>query len=251
MNSPDLKRLLNLALSTVGDAIHLLMQDMAGNRQVCCDLLRDVKIVADQHIENYIIQELSKESGYPILSEESGSTGGFDSSRIQWIIDPIDGSLNFSRGIPISCISIGLWREMEPLLGVICDFNRGETLSGIVGHGAWLNGLPIHVSDIQEKAKAILCTGFPSKSDFSSGYLSDFIHDLQNYKKVRLLGSAALSLAYVACGRVDCYRENSIHLWDIAGGIALVKSAGGFIRVEQSDDKHLFNVIASNSCLIF
>ena len=191
---------------------------------------RDAKIKADQQAETIILRLLRKYTDFSILTEESGFLlGQAEHKEPNWIIDPLDGSLNFSRGIPICCISISLWRDSQPILGVIYDFNRHELFKGVVGGGAVLNGRRIHVSSVAKKSAAIMMTGFPVGADFSSQAILSFVNNLRVFKKVRLLGSAALSLAYVACGRADCYAENGIRIWDVAAGLALVKAAGGRI----------------------
>jgi len=220
-------------------------------RDVEKELIRDVKIRADRELESIILNRLLGETSYPVLSEESGYLGGDKtSSDYRWIVDPLDGSLNFSRGIPINCISIALWKGLAPKLGVIYDFNRSEIFSGVVGEGAWLNGKPINVSGIDEKSCAVLCTGFPVATDFSKTSLLDFVEKIRMYKKIRLLGSAALSLAYVACGRADVYAENDIKIWDVAAGIALVKAAGGNVDILNLDRTgSTLNIAAANGLL--
>jgi len=218
--------------------------------RVVADACRDVKIEADLKLHRLIAERLAGETPYPVLSEEgdglqaSGSVPGH-----RWIIDPLDGSLNFSRGIPLSCISIALWRGIEPLLGVIYDLNRVELFSGLAAGGAWLNGQPVRVSDVETKGQAILVTGFPTGGDFSGTALSEIVREIQAYKKVRLLGSAALSLAYVACGRADAYQENDIAIWDVAAGLAIVKGAGGVAGFRTGGKENRLIVRAANGRL--
>lgn len=208
---------------------------------------RDVKHSADLNSERYILSEISKSKyTYPILSEEKGKIGNFKINRPKWIIDPLDGTVNFSRGIDYCCVSIAIWDE-NPILGVVYDFFRDELFYGIVGEGAWLNGNRISPSKIKDKNRAILATGFPVNRDFSSLSLIQFLDNIKSYKKIRLLGSAALSLSYVACGRVDGYWEDDIMFWDIAGGIAIIKSASGYVERSLSAIKKLaFNVCAGD-----
>lgn len=243
----ELTAMLDLAIRVALDAAQTIGQNKEIHQTVEKELARDVKIKADRELETDIVGRLLKETAYPILSEESGYLGVKEkSSNYRWIVDPLDGSLNFSRGIPINCISIALWRGLEPELGVVYDFNRSEIFSGVVGEGASLNGKSIKVSGIGEKSSAVLCTGFPVATDFSKTAILGFVEQIGVYKKVRLLGSAALSLAYVACGRVDAYMENDIKLWDVAAGIALVKAAGGAVRFEPSGKENAFKVWAGN-----
>lgn len=251
MQHGDLVDLVSLALDTAKNAVQNLIKTAKDAKVVAFDLIRDVKVEADRKLEDFIIENLTLKSGYSIISEEMGVLQGRASDKnLRWIVDPLDGSLNFSRGIPLCCISIGLWKGMEPVLGVVYDFGRDEAFTGIVGDGAWLNGNPISVSKVNEKSKAVLCTGFPVTTDFSKDSLLKFIEDIRNFKKVRLLGSAALSLAYVSCGRSDFYHENDIKIWDVAGGLALVRAAGGTIQFSPSQNEYTLNISASNSYLI-
>lgn len=198
---------------------------------------RDLQLQADRESERIIIQTLKSSSSYMILAEESGEHGALDTDTAMWIVDPLDGTINFSRDILLSCVSIALWQERQPVLGVVYDFNHDELFSGIVGVGAWCNNKSVSVSHIREKSKAILTTGFPVNRNFESESILDFLSNIQEYKKVRLFGSAALSLAYVACGHVDAYTEEDIMLWDVAAGIAIVEAAGGWIEINNSSRK--------------
>lgn len=248
----DLSTLLNLAQNIAENASQIIEKDINKYKRIEQDLERDVKILADKKLESFIVKRLLEESKYTVLTEEAGFLeGNKKNSDYLWIVDPLDGSFNFSRGIPINCISIALWKGMNPLLGVVYDFNQNEIFSGLVGKGAWLNGNQILISKTTEKSRAVLCTGFPVSTDFSKKSLQDFIEAIREYKKIRLLGSAALSLAYVACGRADVYLENDIKIWDVAAGIALVKAAGGMVTYFPTSKENIFRVKASNQYLRF
>ena len=123
------------------------------------------------------------------------------------------------------------------LAAVVYDFNQDELFTATRGGGAFLNQRPIHVSNVQEPSQAILATGFPLNFDLSGHSLARFAQRIQAFKKVRMLGSAALSLAYVACGRADAYIEVSIMIWDVAAGLLLVKEAGGFASGQEQQQK--------------
>lgn len=209
---------------------------------------KDVKLSADKEAEKIIIDYLSKNSDIPILSEECGFVNKKDTDLL-WIIDPLDGSLNYLRDIPSCCVSIGLWKADQPLLGVVYDFNRQEMFGGIVGKGAWLNEKEMKVSNISDFSQAIMVMGFPSWGDYSESGLLSFTKVLQKYKKVRLLGSAALSLAYVACGRVEAYAERGINKWDIGAGAAIVLAAGGRLNYMKKMDKNKVDILLDNGLL--
>jgi len=198
---------------------------------------RDVKHLGDIDSEEIILKHLEQHSEYPVLAEETGEHGRTNSDIPMWVVDPLDGTLNFSRGIKFYCISIGLVHDENPILGVIYDFKANELFSGIVGQGAWCNKNKITASNEKKTENSVLATGFPVNRDFSSKSILNFIEQIRCYKKVRLLGSAALSLAYVSSGRMDAYMEEDIMFWDIAAGAALVKAAGGYISIENSNTK--------------
>lgn len=228
---------LALAIQAANDAASYLssQRTRVGQDGVVSAEGRDIKLYADLESEKIILHTLKENSEYPILTEESGELGSVDyDSELFWVIDPLDGSLNFIKGLPLCCVSIALWHKTEPVLGVVYDFVHDELFTGIVGEGAYLNECPISVSSTDSVNQAILATGFPAFRSFDDASLMDFLMKVQRFKKVRLLGSAALSLAYVACGRTDAYAEEDIMIWDVAGGIALVKAAGGCIIAERS-----------------
>ncbi|EGV1504909.1 inositol monophosphatase [Campylobacter coli] len=186
---------------------------------------KDIKLQADLESEKIICEILTNAFPYPILSEESYKISNEEKKGIYWVVDPLDGSLNFSQDIPLCCISIALYENNKPILGVIYDFYRDEIFSGIVGVGAWLNDKKIIASDnIKDKSQAILATGFSSYMNYDKDGLMEFVSNIQEFKKIRLLGSAALSLAYVACRRIDAYYEKDIAFWDIAAGVSLIAS---------------------------
>jgi myo-inositol-1(or 4)-monophosphatase len=207
---------------------------------------KDIKLEADVESENRVF-EILKQTEINILSEEAGYIEHNKNSDLFWIVDPLDGSLNYSRNIPLNCISIALWKKNEPIFGIIYDYNHNSIYRGVVGEGAYLNDKEIVVSDIVEKSKAIITTGFPVYTSFDDESLINFIKTIQDYKKVRLLGSAALSLSFVAAGYVEAYAENNIAIWDVAAGIALVLAAGGKVNFSFSTrNRNLLNVFASN-----
>ena len=141
--------------------------------------------------------------------------------------DPIDGTYNYLRGIPGCCVSLALMRGMDPVLGVIYDFNLKECFTGSKETGLRINGQPHTPRWADSIETGCLMTGLPTSRAYDETSLLALVHDMQRYKKVRLIGTAALAVAYVAVGRADVYHEDAIHLWDIAAGLALVNAGGG------------------------
>lgn len=211
---------------------------------------KDIKISPDRESEEIIIDILRTRSDLAILSEERGYVGEYsEKDSLMWIIDPLDGSFNFFRGIPGNCVSIAVWHKNKPLIGVIYDFSRGELFIGIEKTGSWLNDSKIEVSKVKNKQDAVLFTGFPVNTDFSTHALNTYVKEIQTFKKVRLIGSAALSLAYVAAGRGDIYHEKDIMQWDIAAGLAILSGAGGTYLIKECNKSNAYDVYASNNFL--
>ena len=208
---------------------------------------RDTKLKADIKSEKLILDILNSESSYPVLAEETGKTSD-DLGDIFWVVDPLDGTANYNRNIPICCVSIGLVKNMKPLIGVIFDFNNDDIFVGDnVNNLARLNNKDIKVSDIQKKTDGVLITGLPFNTDYSDSALKKLISDMQIWKKVRMIGSAAMASCYVASGKAELYQEKGIYLWDIIAGAAIVESAGGKAEIHNMNDTFQVDVIFSNS----
>ena len=169
-----------------------------------------------------------------------------------WIIDPLDGTTNFLQQIPFYAVSVGLAHRGELVLGIVCDIEHHEMFYAWKGGGAWCNGKRIQVANRADILEAVVATGFPYAATDVLPWLMDmFEYFLKNAKGMRRLGSAALDLAYVACGRMDVYYESTLHAWDIAGGIVLVREAGGTVSDYEMKPNMLENgqVIAANNAL--
>jgi myo-inositol-1(or 4)-monophosphatase len=159
----------------------------------------------------------------------------------------LDGSVNYLRDYPHCAVSIALLEHSQPMLGVVDCFMLDERFAGVVGEGAWLNGAPMHVSTIAEPSSGILQTGVPSRASAESMAL--FEARLKTWRKVRMIGSAASALAYVAAGRAEAYRESGSMIWDVAAGCALVRAAGGAFRIDGPGLDQPLEVAAGNGCV--
>ena len=181
------------------------------------------------------------------MAEESGKSVK-DLGDTFWVIDPLDGTANYSRGIPMCCVSIGLVKNMKPLLGVIYDFNNKDIYVGN-SHTkiSTLNNDKIIVSDYKKKSDGVLVTGLPVNSDYSNTSIEKIIYDMQSWKKIRMIGSAAMASCYVASGRAEMYKEKGVYLWDILAGAAIVESAGGIADISNVRDNFQVDVVFSNS----
>ncbi len=204
---------------------------------------REVKIDADRRAEAMILAALEKAAPFPVISEEAGWVRAGESAYV-WAVDPLDGSVNYLRGYPHCAVSIALLAEGAPVLGVVDCFLLGERFCGLNGGGARLNGAPIAVSEIASPASGILQTGVPSRASAAS--MRAFETRLTSWRKVRMIGSAATALAYVAAGRAEAYRESGSMIWDVAAGCALVAAAGGTFSISAGPLDQPLEVAASN-----
>ena len=230
-NQLDLAMALKVAVEAVTAAGDLLLALRKKPIQVLSEIAHDIKLKADQQAEEQILDTLGRWQTLPVLTEESGEHGEVAENSLMWVVDPLDGTFNYSRGMPQCCSSVGLWAGGRPLLGAVYNFFTYELFTGIVGQGAWLNGRRIAVSGVRVPAKASLATGFPHHQDLSDESLRAFFRQVQDFKKIRMLGSAALMGVYVASGWVDAYVEADVWLWDIAGAAAICRAAGGSVDV--------------------
>src|SRR5690606_7761917 len=184
----------------------------------------------DAEAEQVIVKELRRAyPDYGVLGEEGGHQPGRQ-KRLQWVIDPLDGTSNYLRGFPHYCVSIALVDNGEPTDAVIFDPLRNELFAASRGAGAVLNDRRIRVSDRKDLGGAVVGTGFPPRERARAGAQLKCVDALLAHAEdVRRTGSAALDLAYVACGRLDAYFEAGVKAWDIAAGVLLVREAGGRI----------------------
>jgi myo-inositol-1(or 4)-monophosphatase len=214
--------------------------------------LNDFVSYVDKGSEKILVEKLGiilPEAGF--LAEEG--TSKKVGIKYNWIIDPLDGTTNFLHGLHPYAISIGLREDDEIIAGVVHEISGNETFKAWKNGGAWLNGSAIHVSETAKLADSLVATGFPY-SDFSrlNSYMNCFTHFCKSTHGIRRLGSAAIDLAYIACGRFEAFYEYGLHPWDVAAGILLVKEAGGRVSDFSGNDKNLTGeeFLASNS-LIF
>jgi myo-inositol-1(or 4)-monophosphatase len=208
--------------------------------------VREVKAVADAVLEQAILQALIP-TGVPVLSEESGMSGTPDPAGLLFIVDPLDGTFNFVKGLGPSAVCVALWEGEQPLFGVIYSLAEQALYWGGAKYGAHAGGARIAVSATAQLQHASLCTGFPARFDFNSEVsTARFMTTAARYAKVRMLGSAAVSLLQVARGSADAYAEENIMLWDVAAGLAIVAAAGGSFTLRKTARQWCHNVTACN-----
>ena len=245
--------MLNFATETARIAGHLLLEKFG--RITSIIKKGDINLVteADLASEALIIERVR--SYYPkhsILAEESGEAvvkGG--DSAWKWIIDPLDGTTNYAHGYPCFCVTLALEHNNEIVIGVTYDPTREELFAAERGHGATLNGKPIRVSAAEKLSESLVVTGFPydfkSRPNFS-GHLTEF---LLSSRGVRRDGSAAIDMAYVACGRFDGFWEEGLNPWDVAAGYLLIEEAGGYVTFYDGSAYNIYHppIVASNGLI--
>ena len=248
LNSPQI----NLIIKACMKASRSLIRDFGEieNLQVSTKGPGDFVTSADKRTEKILIDELQKaHPEYGIITEQTGIINKSNTEK-RWVIDPIDGTMNFLNGIPQFAISIGYEEKGEIICGVIFNPIINEMFIAEKGNGAYLNNSRIRVSNKNKIKDALLVTGGPKgNSKIKNKIFSEYINVSNNVSNVRKFGSAALDIAYVACGRFDGYWQRELNYWDIAAGIIILKEAGGFINFfeEDKDNPLKKNIIASNS----
>ena len=245
--------MLNFAIQTARDAGAILADRLGRALQVSNKGEIDLVTEADLASEKLIIERIK--SHYPrhaILAEESGATDGIEltpgKSEWKWIIDPLDGTTNYAHGYPCFCVSIALERNGAIEVGVIYDPTRDEMFAAERGQGATLNSRRLRVSTVAELNDAMLCTGFPYNVRERPNFARDFSNFTMEAQAVRRDGSAAIDLAYIACGRFDGFWEDGLNAWDVAAGVLLIEEAGGRVTDFTGGALNIYTprVLASN-----
>lgn len=245
-------------LKEICDKVIELTKDVAGfitsqsgeisNKNVEVKGLHDYVTYVDKTSEEKIVEGLKKilpDAGF--ITEEGTIQ---HKKKVNWIIDPLDGTTNFIHHLKPYAISIGLEEDDKMILGVIHELGLNETFYAWKDGGAFLNGNPIQVTNEDRLNKSLIATGFPYYDyDRINNYMKTLEHFMKHTRGVRRLGSAATDLAYVACGRFDGFYEYSLSPWDVAAGSIIVEEAGGKVSDFSGSDNHIYGqeIVASNS----
>ena len=250
----DYKNTCNEIINIVHKTGEFILQEFDGFDITRAEIkgLHDLVSYVDKGSEKMLVERLSTlipEAGF--ITEEG--TSAKKGSRFMWVIDPLDGTTNFIHGVHMFAISVGLLENDEPVAGVVYEVCGGETFSAWKKGGAWLNGKRIRVSKANKLSDSLIATGIPY-SDFSrlDNYLSCFTFMCKNTHGIRRFGSAAVDLAYVACGRFEAFYEYGLNPWDVTAGAILVREAGGHFCNFTGDVKdHSGKEIVASNNLIF
>jgi myo-inositol-1(or 4)-monophosphatase len=240
---------LDAAVEAARAAGELLRRNFQQPLRVNSAEAHDIKLEIDVRAQDLITESLLGKFPEHALYGEEGIVGD-QASHHQWVVDPLDGTVNYFYGIPHFCVSIALRFKGEIIVGVIYDPIREEIWATQKGGKPMLNGKPFRVSERAALSEAVISVGLSKTGvtiDAGLPLLQEMVH---RARKCRLMGSAALDMAYVACGRFDAYIEQGISLWDIAAGWILVETAGGTVEMKpRTDMKEKYSIVASNGVI--
>ncbi len=252
--SPSYSRALAVAVDAARAAGAVMRRNLRLTKKVNLATQHDIKLELDVRCQKLIERTLRAGlSGVPILGEEG--VLGDPEAATRWVVDPIDGTVNFTYGIPHACVSIALQVRagragraggFQTAVGVVYDPFTDELWTAIRGQPARLNGRVIRASDRGRLNEAIVALGFAKEKDTLQRMLPTMHTLIHRVRKIRIMGAAALSLVYVATGRMDGYIEYGLRLWDIAAGGLIIECAGGGFWSAPVAGEHAYQIVASN-----
>jgi myo-inositol-1(or 4)-monophosphatase len=247
------QRALRCAAAAARAAGRLMRRQRAAPKKINRQSRHDIKLELDVRCQKLIEKTLLRSFPQSAVLGEEGLAGRQD-GPLRWVVDPIDGTVNFTYGVPHACVSIALQERMDggefaTVAGVVYDPFCGELWTALRGGPARLNGKVIHVSRRKKLAEAIVSIGFAKSRASLEENLPVFNALVRRVRKIRMMGAAALALTYVASGRFDAYVESGISLWDIAAGGLILECAGGEFWRQPLPDSAQYRMIANNGLL--
>ncbi|HZV35600.1 MAG TPA: inositol monophosphatase family protein [Verrucomicrobiae bacterium] len=267
MNPTDSKKALACAVKAARVAGKLMRDNLRETKRINSKTQHDIKLELDIRCQKLITKTLAAQFPQIALLGEEGISGNPEASQ-RWVVDPIDGTVNFTYGIPHACVSIALQVSnpkfqiqnsknknpsyedgYETIIGVVYDPFCDELWTAIRGQPAKLNGKIIRVSDRKQLRESIVAIGFAKSRASIESNLPYFNHLVRRVRKVRMMGAAALAMVYVASGRFDAYIERGIRLWDIAAGGLIVECAGGEFWHRRIKGDYAYEMLTSNGFL--
>ncbi len=245
MGQPNLASLRVLAEQVARNAGQAIRKVKDESLQVDSAEQHDIKLELDRRIQEQIRREIiAAYSEHGFLGEEGGEAA--NPGQHEWVVDPIDGTVNLFYGIPHYAVSVACRRDGRSLAGAIYDPNRDEMFSTHGGGGSTCNGKKIQVAKRLKLEEAVIALGFSKGKATIDKCLELYQFYGGRVRKMRAMGSAALDLAYVAAGRLDAYIEQGVSIWDVAAGALLVEEAGGQVRISAGEPSDKLHLVASN-----
>ena len=250
MNDP-LQEYLTVAVEAARVAGRMLKENLAGIRQISFKGTIDMVTEMDRASERTIVERIhASYPGHGVIAEEGSNVKA--SSGFLWIIDPLDGTTNYAHGFPNFSVSIALQKDGELSVGVVYEPLRDELFTAVMGRGAAMSGVPLHVSTTDQLIRSLLATGFPYDRAVSAENNLDYFNAMiMASQEIRRCGSAALDLCSVAAGRLDGYWELKLKPWDVAAGSLIVREAGGTVSDLSGGASALADasIVASNGVI--
>ena len=248
MPAPDYQHELDIATEAARTAGAHILKHVGQANDVREKGIHDLVTEVDEAAQRIILDILNSAfPDYDTLAEEDTSAADLRATRAhadrpRWIIDPVDGTTNFTHGVPPFCVSIALQDGPDLVLGVVYELSADELFAAVRGRGLTLNGAPVGVSETEALADSLVTTGFPFREYwYIDAYLATIKQFMLSTRGIRRPGSAAADLAYVACGRFDVFFEAGLAPWDVAAGIVLVREGGGRVTALVEDIEPLFS----------
>ncbi len=254
MNTKEKKSALTVAVRAARAAGTLMRQNLRAPKVVNASTAYDIKLELDVRCQKIIEKILRAALPKIAVLGEEGDSGAVN-EEYRWVVDPIDGTVNFAYGIPHACVSIALQqrqsrgKDHESIVGVVYDPFQDELWTAIRGGPSRLNGRVVHVSRRRELKECIVSMGFGKSQVNLQRGLPHFAWLVRRVRRLRMMGAAALGLTYVATGRYDAYIERAVSLWDVAAGGLIVECAGGTFWTEPIRGRHRLRMMASSSVI--
>jgi len=253
MKKSELRKALAAAVRAAHAAGQLMRKNLRETKVVNAKTSHDIKLELDVRCQKLIEKILRSAFPKIALLGEEGDSGAINEA-LRWVVDPIDGTVNFAYGIPHACVSIALQEQSQTgeyvtAVGVVHDPFTDETWTAIRGEQTRLNGHVTRVSSRKELKECIVCVGFAKSRHSLEQAIPHFIWMARRVRKMRMMGAAALGLAYVASGRFDAYVERGVSLWDVAAGGLLIECAGGKFWTEPVPGTEKIRMVASNGLI--
>ncbi|QKJ22011.1 inositol monophosphatase family protein [Poseidonibacter lekithochrous] len=240
-------------IEIVKEAGEILKDGYFSKKDVTFKATKDMVTKYDVAVENFLKKRFLEEfRDFNVIAEESDNTDLEFNNSI--IVDPIDGTTNFVNKVPHTCISVGVYKDKKPFIGIVYNPILDELYTAVVGEGAYLNDEKIQVSDENDFQKSLLSTGFPYSNATNQDDLNDVIKKMKDIlprcQDIRRLGSAAIDLCFVARGTYEGYYEMNLKAWDVSAGLIILQEAGGVVTTLDGSDYTLFEdkyIVASNN----
>lgn len=240
-------------IEIVKEAGEILKDGYFSKKDVTFKATKDMVTKYDVAVENFLKKRFLEEfRDFNVIAEESDNTDLEFNNSI--IVDPIDGTTNFVNKVPHTCISVGVYKDKKPFIGIVYNPILDELYTAVVGEGAYLNNDKIEVSNESEFQKSLLSTGFPYSNATNQDDLNDVIKKMKDIlprcQDIRRLGSAAIDLCFVARGTYEGYYEMNLKAWDVSAGLIILQEAGGVVTTLDGSEYTLFEdkyIVASNN----